>query len=484
MKRIISFILLIVMLLTFGACSGSGPEDGGTATEGDLQNIADTYGIWTDQSLEIMAIEKGLGTQWLKDAAIIFNKATGSKIQVKADETLNEGLQQYIDADSGADIYFTFSAQSQWVRWEKKKKIIPLDDLDLQPSDENFAKLGIYDGVRYIMPYTYNGVGFVYNQEYLDEIPSNGEYTQGTFPTTWQGLLDLCDVVNTTWEKTVNGQRVVPFTWGGAVNDMSYIFNALWAQIDYEGFNAYFNQSNLNITGEKNKSLLVNDSTVQVLNSIAKLFNAKPNDKNQYYPSNAPTSLNDSNLTAEQKFINGSSVFTISGAWFENEMREYIEETEVDFYHFSPVPKVNPDGEDVIWINSPAEYFMIAANGKNNNVSLAKAFLKYMSSPFCMINYNLSTGCPGCFDYTVPETGLTTFAEEVSTITKTYANAFSASDQITSLSGAIQLETKSLITTLATTALTDNLALTELEKLYETQYINWNDTIRNFQSGN
>lgn len=470
--------LMSLILFSFSGCREN--QDPGPDIGGNLEEIADTYGRWDEKPLEIVAIDKGLGVQWLKELAIVFNNATGSKIQVKADETLNIGLPQYMDAETNSDVYYTYSSEIQWVRWAIEEKIVPLDDLSLSYADPGMAKLGIYQDVRYIMPYSYNPVGFVYNQEYLDEIPSFGEYTQGEFPKTWQGLLDLCTSVNEKWNKVVNQQKVVPFSWGGSVGDMSYIFYSLWAQIDPDGFAAYYGQNNLNITGKTNHDLLVNDSTILAMDSIAKLFRPKLNAQNTYYPSNSfASSTGDSNLIAEQKFINGYCVFTISGAWFETEMQEYIEETEVDFYHFATVPLVDSQKETVTYINTPSEYFMITAKGKNQNQPLAKAFLKYLSSEYSMQVYNLLTGCPGTFSYEIPE-GISGFATECAKAVQEHKKAFAASDQIPSLSGAVRLDTNSTFRELATSEFTAEISRTKLEALYQRQYDLWNGTVEDF----
>ncbi len=479
MKKILTAVTACVMAFacafSFAACGGK-TDDGGTNVDPEAMKKA--YGDWTDQSLEIAVLDKGVGTEWIRDAIRNFNAGTGSKITPKADETLNESLSTFLDARSGSDVYFSYSSQLQWVQWAKQKKIYSLDDIGLS-FNEAIEKVGVMDGVRYTMPYTFAPTGFIYNREYIEEIPSNGEFEQGKFPSTWQGLLDLCDSVNEKWNKKALGQKVVPMSYGGSVGDMKYIFLGLWAQIDPAGFRNYWEQTTTSVAGNNNKNLLVNDGAVKAVDSIAKLFNAKENDKGNYYPSNAfADSTSHSNLMAEQKFLNGLAVFTISGSWFETEMSEQIEEGEYDFYRFAPAPKVNADNPTAIYMNSPAEYFMVATNGKNNNPALAKAFLKYMATEERCQVFQSYTGVPAALKYRMNLSSLSRFAKEVATSMEGATLAVAASDQIASLTGAINLDVTSVFKKVATTKYTSTLAETTVEELYAKQVDSWDDYMK------
>ncbi|MBE5737709.1 MAG: extracellular solute-binding protein [Clostridiales bacterium] len=487
MKKLLKKLFCLTMALCLTCtCVACGTPDDDTptippASEGTLAQIKETYGDWTDEALEVKAIDKGLGVQWIKDAASTFNKATGSKITVLADETLNEGVANFIEADSGSDVYFTFTSDVQWVRWSQRGLIVPISDIEstLDFKVNGFEQIGIYNGQRYIMPYVTSPSGLVYNQNYVNEIPSKGEFTTGTFPTTWQGLLDMCDSINEDWNKTVGSNKVVPFTYGGSVGDMDYVFFQLWAQIDPDGYKAYYDQDDLDITGETNKSLLVSEGAITALDCIAKLFNTKLG-TNGYYPSNTvSTYASDSNLVAEQKFLNGQSVFTITGDWFENEMRDYIDEVEADFYHFTTMPVVKAGGQSTISLGTPSTYFMIAANGKNNNDDLAKKFLSYMASPDVGQIYMLSTGSSNAFECEVPE-GLSPFAQEVMNAWANSRVVVGGSGQIPHLTCAIGLQMAQAYKEIATSAYTETLAREKIERLYEIQYAGWNDCVKDF----
>lgn len=484
MKKIIALVLMLILACSFVAC-GENDGPGGELSDTEKKNFVEVYGDWTDSALEITLIDKGLGTQWLKDAAITFNRGTGSKISVKADEQLNERLASVVSSLNCSDIYFSFSSELQWIEWGLSGQIVPLTDIqdDFTYRNEQVGKLGVYEEERYTMPYTYSPTGFVYNEEYINEIPSNGEFTTGTFPTTWQGLLDMCESINTKWSKTALGQKVVPMSWGATVDDFSYIFKGLWAQVDPDGFYNYYNQPyRASVSNDENKSLLVNDSTISVLENIAKLLNPQTNAKGDYYPANSfSDSLGHSNREAEQKFLNGLSVFCVSGAWFETEMQEQIEDEEISFYRFASAPIINEGSKETVFINTPAEYFMVAANGKNHNYALAKAFLRYMASESATRIFHASTGVPCALTYKTPTDSLSAFAKEVAEITDRAQHAIAASDQLPSLSGAIGLSTAQLFQTLATSPRSTEKCRTLLEDLYEIQKADWKDRFTAFQ---
>lgn len=478
-KKLFSLLLVLVIGLAFTACKGKGGGDEDD-TPIDTGTIAEDYGTWTGQALEITAIDKGIGVTWLRDAVKVFNKATGSEISVKADETLNEALEVYLSASKNSDIYFTFSSEAQWVRWSMQEKIVPLEDIGLV-YDKAVENVGVYENTRYIMPYTYSPTGFVYNKDYIEQIPSYGEFTQGTFPKTWQGLLDMCYSVNNNWNKTALGQKVVPMSWGASVGDMSYIFKGLWAQIDPTGYYNYWNQETVSVAGQPNKSLLVNQNTIQAMDCIAQLINPQKNVQGSYYPANSfADSTGHSNLIAQQKFLNGLSVFTISGSWFEQEMSEQIEDSEIDFYHFATLPIVNEGSDETIYMNSPAEYFMVTANGKNNNKPLAKAFLKFLASEERLQVFHATTGVPAALKYNYNTQSLTGFAKEVAEAVFRSECVVSASDKKAAITGVLNMNLTWPFVQIATEEYTASTASSLINELYSRQVTDWDDYFDGF----
>ena len=142
MKKFGCLLLSVLMLTSVTACGGGSGDGGSSMTSEEAQKFTETYGDWSGKSLEVTAIDKGLGVEWLKDAARTFNKGTGSNIQVKADEQLNERLASVVPSTNCSDIYFSFSAELQWVEWALSDAIVPLTDISdkLSYRNEQYAK--------------------------------------------------------------------------------------------------------------------------------------------------------------------------------------------------------------------------------------------------------------------------------------------------------------------------------------------------------
>lgn len=470
MKKFLSFFICILIILSVAACNSESEED---------IEIPSTYdfGNFSGQNLEIMALDKGYGVQWLKDSAKIFNKATGSAINVKSDETLYESIERTFEVGSNvSDMYFTFSSELQWVSWSMTGKIQDITDIvpDTRFRTEEVAKLGIYEGKRYNYPFAYSPTGLVYNQDYLDVIPSKGEYNQGVFPDTWQGLLDMCQSIVDMSDFKNNGYKIYPMSWGGTSGDLSYMHKALWANIDYEGFNAYWRQNNLT---SPDRDLLINANTISVLDSISELLNPTLNTSGKYYPGySVSNAIGQSNLEAQESFLNGYSVFCITGAWFQNEMADLISDANIN-YHFASFPSISSN-QQATYINLPGEYFIITTDGKNKNTILAKEFLKYVLSEENCIYIHSLIDVPLAYTYDYSKVVTTDFGNEVIDILETNICAIGGSDTTVSLSGALTLANfKSSYLSMATNIINSNDIL---ESFYSLQTQNWESYLEKF----
>ena len=69
MKKFGCLLLSALMLASVTACGGGNNSSESSMTSEEAQKFMDTYGDWTDKALEVTAIDKGLGYDWLQDAA-------------------------------------------------------------------------------------------------------------------------------------------------------------------------------------------------------------------------------------------------------------------------------------------------------------------------------------------------------------------------------------------------------------------------------
>ena len=70
MKKIQKFMCLILVSATVfcvTACDGT-QNSGDLPTSVDVGGMTETYGSWEGQTLEVVALDKGLGVAWLRDA--------------------------------------------------------------------------------------------------------------------------------------------------------------------------------------------------------------------------------------------------------------------------------------------------------------------------------------------------------------------------------------------------------------------------------
>ena len=97
----------------------------------------------------------------------------------------------------------------------------------------------------------------------------------------------------------------------------------------------------------------------------------------------------------------------------------------------------------------------------------------------CQVFHSI-TGTPAALQYRVNTSSLSRFAKEVVEATEGATLAIAASDQIASLTGAINLDANSVFKTIATTEYTPTLARTMVESMYRKQVESWNDYMKSF----
>ncbi len=338
MKRTITFISIFLMILMLAGLTACKEKTNGS-----------------DDSLLIVVREAGYG-RWLDSFAIDFENETGTVVNVVYDAKIDDQSQYlFTSNDPSYDLYFCNNAAYLYT-WQKNGYLYPITGIEDRIADY-IKDYGVIDGNRYVVDPMTPTFGFAYNRTMLQSIPSKGAYTMGTFPTSWQGLLDLCDSVI---ENGVNGDKTVkPFSSGGSVEDADMIYKALWAQGNAgKDFADYLN-TNVTIAefeSDSKKDVFVNDSIKNALIQMANLFNS-----NGIEPINAVhNSVSATNIESQQQFINGKCVFVVTGAWFPMEMSGSLKNSNID-YAFSNVPMMDESATKTALVNIPSEGFFIPA---------------------------------------------------------------------------------------------------------------------------
>ncbi len=431
-RRLTSIFLSLMLAAGFSAaaltsCSNSNGESGGVIAGSDDEftseeqdeyyksfDLAD-YPVKDDVSVTVQLC--GVGKEWIEDLAANYKKITGINVKVKESQDATAELtNKFSTGAQPADLYFDWSSLSEMYTWASKGYLEDLSDLSGKVDeyrDESLALIGQYKGKTYTMPFAYQPTGFVYNQDYLDQIGSYGAYKKGEWPATWQGLLDLCTATKNSNLK-VGAMKVMPYVFPGTVGGTytPYIFNSLWMAEDPEGFKAYWSQNDATANGFK-KELLVTDATKKVVQAMRDLIDPQltKGSETDYYPANAVTGSTGINHTnAQTKFLNGAAVFCLTGSWFENEMKETLDEN--SSYHFGTFPVLTAGNKGASYITaSPSEHFTVPKNA--SNAAGGKQFLKFILQKQNVIRIVNKVQIPLAYKYDNSEVQLKTWGKEV-----------------------------------------------------------------------
>ena len=380
-KKLFRFFVAVISLLAVVSATACG---GGNNSSGNGNG----------KTLLIVVREAGYG-KWLDDIAEAYQSETGTTVTINYDPLIDSQMQyMFVANDPQYDLYFCNNSAYLY-KWTSKGYLYPITGIEDRVADY-IKDYGVIDGKRYVVDPMAPAFGFVYNKTMVSQIESNGEFTKGTFPTTWQGLLDMCASVR---ENGVNGDKTVKsFAYGGATEDMDMVYKALWAQgnggADFKAF-LDCNDTVANFTNDSKKDVFVNDSIKNALIALCNLF-----DSDGKKPQNTPDCLSISNTDAEQMLIDGKCVFVPTGAWFPLEMKGSLTGSSLD-YGFANVSALDATAQKTSLVNIPSEGFFIPASmeGKDEAVS----FLQFMFREDNCRKLHIKVNTPITGKYTLTE---------------------------------------------------------------------------------
>ena len=209
MKKLLCAMLCAVLTLTFVACGWDNGNGGNGGSGGNTSGGDDVY---------VKVIDKGLGSKWIENIASAYYEETGLKVHVSSDPELVSNLLTLMNnpGSEKEDLYFVGHTMNNWIKWIRNGAIESIDDVlsstkygtsaKSRVVDNQIIDMGTYNDKSYLSSYVYSSWGLIYNQTYLNKIDSFGEYKKGEWPSTVQGLIDLCKAVksakiknNRTW---------------------------------------------------------------------------------------------------------------------------------------------------------------------------------------------------------------------------------------------------------------------------------------------
>lgn len=387
-----------------------------------------------ENELTITFYEGGFGRDWLVtclDDFVAEKKAAGVEMSYKliADADITKQVNIYLSSGKNlSDIYMT-QGNSDWPSMVGQGYLANLSDVYETEVSTSAGKVKVKDYIvdeiseypymqrkpnqgafsPWIMPWSLLETCIIYNKTLLEKTPKAGGGFWTEEPKTMEDLAQFCNDINAASKSDVYGlgkDYVSPFSWAqSGINYFQSIIYVLWAQqqgvdvsnIEGEGsFYDFWNvespdvwkQTGIQTAIDEWRKIIVDESTGNWKNSISNCTQIE-------FRESATT------------FCDQKAVMLLGGSFFENEMKNYLDEDGDGKYSFEfrmmNVPFSdgcikNENGENAV-INYCSSDDMMFIPAKATNLELAKEFLAYMCNEKYLVDFTKKTGCLRPFKY-------------------------------------------------------------------------------------
>lgn len=273
-------------------------------------------------TLNIICVDKGYGTEWIKTIADKYTKDTGVNVNITPSADAKSLISSHLASKNNIDdIYINVDAG--WKGYASADKFANLDSLLDETVDGEKVKdliLPDYSNSVYYPDrdgslHTYrlpliSGVGGIFYNKVLFE--QNG----WTIPETYDELVTLCSTIRKAAVPVAGSddpdEHVVPFIYTSAnIDYFDYAVFTWWAQLAGEDNIKQF---------MKYESPTIYDATQNAtyaqLKTATELWNNLFSDSKNYIG-------NDNNHTAQTRFANGYAAMMFNGDWLYNEIINY-----------------------------------------------------------------------------------------------------------------------------------------------------------------
>lgn len=409
-------------------------------------------------NLYIITYEGGVGDQWIKNAAKIFEEKnkdrtdfeegkTGVKVHVKSGPV---GGTSLLNTDLDQDIYFTESID--YYGMTNRNKMADITDVVTasNPEDDNKKIIDKIDtnmvnfmnrgNKYYAVPFYDCFYSLLYDKDLFREqklyMKDDGSWTNkvsefGTGPNGVSG--DWDDGLPKTYAQfgtlldMMRNKNIIPFVY--VVNpEMSFYSSrtlmSYWA--DDEGFD----DANLNYTFDgtahhivtsisggvaQTEEVAISKNNGYLLRKQAGLYNALSFADKILCSTTANYQGSSTFKTAQKEFVAnkyiGGSVkpygMIFEGTWFENEARDAFDfarsfDPEAEFnFGIMPIPKSNDSkvGQKATFLNLNESYGFI--NAKSKQMKLAKEFFSFVHTDEQLRAFTVETGMTRALDYSL-----------------------------------------------------------------------------------
>lgn len=362
MKKILSLVLMVSMVLSLAACSAdmskdvsSTPSDSSTSTEG-------TTPTTETRTLKFAAIETAYGADVWKEVAASFEKQVpGVKVEMTIDKSIEDVIGPGMKSGDFPDVIHLAVGQPKGLTetFIKDNNLTDLTDVlsmtipgesavvkdKLIPGFTDTTITNPYnDGKTFLMPTFYSPTGLFYNAGLFEQ-------KGWEVPATWDEMWALGD------KAKAEGIALFSYPTTG------YFDSFFYAMLNEVGGPEFFTKAM-----SYSEGIWQSAEATQVFDLISKLTT--------YTEKTVPANANKDNFTKNQQLIlDNKALFMPNGTWVVGEMSK-APRADGFKWGFTALPAVQDGGDrysytffEQIWVPAKAE-----------NTDLAKEFIAYLYS--------------------------------------------------------------------------------------------------------
>lgn len=356
MKRVISAILTMALLVTFTACNqGTGNASAGGSANSGNNSAPESSGGSQELSGSVVFLSGETDEEQVtvtRQAIEEFEKLhPNAKIDLVLSGTDDREEKILADLYAGAPVDIIQVDSESICSYASNGILLPLDDLVTEIGEDDFLEGSriIYDGHDYGMPYSGCSMLMYVRTDLLKQ--------EGLeVPKTWSELLEVAKAM------TKDGM------YGCCLPAGQNNATTLW-------MNLFINQAGGNVFGEDLKPTLDSEAVVKALKFYQELA--------QYCPSGITSYGYGEQITA---FCSGSSAIS----FYQGRIISRVATEAPDLigkYEIHPIPTCD-DGPDLQF----ASYTYYSIGAKCENPDLAKAFLKFLCTGETAMKFGMSAG--------------------------------------------------------------------------------------------
>lgn len=357
-------------------------------------------------TLNVVCLDKGYGTTWIRTIADKFKEQTGYKVNLVASADADTTITSHLASSKNTDDLY-INVGSNWKAHAAHGKFASLDDLMdeevTEPEGSSSTStatvkdrvLGDYSESIYYpdrngslhtyrLPWTAGVGGIYYNAKMFED---NG----WTIPTTQAELVELCDTIRNDGALVPgSAEKVKPFIYTSANTDyFDYLVYTWWAQLAGKEaiteFCKYSSPSNYDISKAEDQ-MTDNQKTYAKLKTATEAWYEIFSNGSNYTSKNT-------NHDAQRYFAMGYAAMMVNGDWVYNEIERLQIDTNGKFeLGYMKTPTIeDATHTDITYTVGEDQYIAIPKSSSKKR--MAKDFIKLMISDWgCEVFANQAHG--------------------------------------------------------------------------------------------